>query len=90
MLLRAVEETLTGKWRPQVLNVSHSVRVKERQRKNSALTHIQQSLVEDLVAKGKRPKYMRNQANLEQIRKGVVEKNPAGNIVGKCELMQMV
>ena len=86
MLLRAVKEQGTDTWRPQVLDVSHSLEPNDFRRKNSALTHSQQKQVEDLVENGSKPREMMQQANLDQIKKGVVEKNPTGNQVGACQL----
>ena len=86
VLLRAFEDKGTDVWRPQVLDVSHSLEPNDFRRKNSALTHSQQKQVEDLVENGSKPLEMMQQANLDQIKKGVVEKNPAGNQVGACQL----
>ena len=86
VMLRASEDKRTDMWRPQVLDVSHSLEPNDFRRKNSALTHSQQKAVEDLVANGSKPMEMMQQANLDQIKKGVVEKNPAGNQVGACQL----
>ena len=55
--LRISEMGGQGKWRIQVLNVQHGLHLKECKRKNSALTYVEDAHVQQLVAKGQKPRY---------------------------------
>ena len=72
-----------GKWRIQVLNVQHSLHLKECKRNNSPLTYVEDAHVQQLVSKGQKPREIMEATQLALIKAGA-PKLHSGGVAGGC------
>ena len=83
VLLRISDQRGQGKWHLEVLNVEHGLHLKERQRKNSALTYEENAHVQQLVSQGQKPREIMEASQLAAIKAGA-PKLPCGGVAGGC------